>query len=85
METAIQSPVIKRIIETCKRIQQDCDEILKVAEPLQKEWLTTPEFARLQGLKTKTVCNYCRIGMYRNIRRRNGHYEIHKSELMGVK
>jgi len=83
MEPVIQSPVIQQIIETCKKIQEECNEILKVAEPLQKEWLTTPEFALLQGLKTKTVCNYCRIGMYRKIRERNGHYEIHRSELKG--
>lgn len=75
------SPAIQKIIDTCKKSQSDCDQILKVAEPLQKEWLSSAEFARLEGLQTKTVSNYCRSGILRNIRRRNGHYEIHKSEL----
>jgi len=79
------SPALQEIVNVCEKIRDDCNLFLQKAELLQKEWLTTGEFAQLAGVKQKTICTYAGQGRYSRIRERNGHYEIHKSELMGGK
>lgn len=77
-------PGIQEIVTLAQRIRQDCDRLIKMAEPLkdQKEWLSTAEFAAIKGIKPRSVSNYCRLGRYDKFRqKKNGHYEIHISEL----
>lgn len=77
-------PTREDVFYLIRRIQRDCDEVLKLTSLLvpEKEWYSTTEFASIKGLEPKTVSNYASQGKYRRIRKKGtGIYEIHKSEL----
>ncbi len=48
---------------------------------VEKEWYTTAEIAARLDISNKTAANYCGDGTFTKIRKCNGRWQIHKSEL----
>lgn len=73
------------ILNRLYTLKNELNDLISAAEAekaLRKnEYLTTKEFAYLVGLDPKTISNRASAGKFRNIRRENGLWYIHKSEL----
>lgn len=72
---------LDKIAELAGKLIADGRRLQYEIDLLQKDCLTTTEFAHLKELSPKTVTNHCLLGHYDHCRRVGGCWQIHRCEL----